>query len=465
MSLFRSATRRPTLLAATAILAGWSAGVAFAQPTHHHHHQPAADAAPAPGDAMPDSGGKTDTAKPMVADDEIAAVVDGNVITKRDVDNRGRLFAMSTGLPLSEEVLARLRPQITRQLIDERLKMREILNRKIIISTKEIAGTIDDIEKRNGMEPGSLRRRLSGLGVDFNTLVDQVRVQLGWSHVLRQELADRARISEDDIEQREAALKTEDGQPEWNIGEIFVPIEDPAHQNDAQTFAATVIKQLRAGAPFAVVAAEFSQDQSALEGGARGWVGADSLDPQVVSLLNEMPVGAISDPVRVAGGYEIVTLRGKRTVGHQMANILSLRQAFFPFTSALNPQAPTPQQRDTLVKAAALSKSAHDCGAIEAANAANGNIRPANPGEVEADRLNPAMRAVVDKLAINEASRPLVSGDGIAVLMVCARDQKNLATQSREEIADQLLGERVEMASRQLLRELHRRSVIEIRNS
>ena len=112
-----------------------------------------------------------------------------------------------------------------------------------------------------------------------------------------------------------------------------------------------------------------------------------------------------------------------------------------------------------------LTKSAHDCGAIEAANAANGNIRPANPGEVEADRLNPAMRAVVDKLAVGEASRPLVSGDGIAVLMVCARDQKNLATQSREEIADQLLGERVEMASRQLLRELHRRSVIEIRNS
>ena len=73
-----------------------------------------------------------------------------------------------------------------------------------------------------------------------------------------------------------------------------------------------------------------------------------------------------------------------------------------------------------------------------------------------------SIRAVVDKLAINEPSRPLVSGDGIAVLMVCSRDEKNLATQSREEIADQLLGERVEMASRQLLRELHRRSVIEI---
>ena len=57
----------------------------------------------------------------MAPGEKIVAVVNGDVITNGDVENRGRLFALSTGLPVTPEVLDRLRPQVTRQLIDERL--------------------------------------------------------------------------------------------------------------------------------------------------------------------------------------------------------------------------------------------------------------------------------------------------------------------------------------------------------
>ena len=50
-----------------------------------------------------------------------------------------RLFALSTGLPMSQEVLDRLKPQITRQLIDERLRMQEVQRRHIVIPDKAIA--------------------------------------------------------------------------------------------------------------------------------------------------------------------------------------------------------------------------------------------------------------------------------------------------------------------------------------
>ena len=50
----------------------------------------------------------------------IAAVVNGDVISAGDVFSRARLFALSTGLPMSQDVLDRLVPQVRRQLIDER---------------------------------------------------------------------------------------------------------------------------------------------------------------------------------------------------------------------------------------------------------------------------------------------------------------------------------------------------------
>ena len=43
----------------------------------------------------------------------IVAVVNGDVISNVDVNNRTRLFALSTGLPMSPDVLDRLKPQIT----------------------------------------------------------------------------------------------------------------------------------------------------------------------------------------------------------------------------------------------------------------------------------------------------------------------------------------------------------------
>ena len=407
------------------------------------------------------------TAKPAAAvvlpSERIVAIVNGEVISQADVENRGRLFAMSTGLPVNPEVLTRLRLQVTQQLIDERLRLQEEQRRKIVVTDKEIATSIDDIEKRNGMEAGNLRRKLGEQGVALRTLIDQVRVQIGWSRVLRDELGDKLDISDADVADQMAQIKAQTGQPEFRVSEVFLPIEDPSKAGDTQRFADTIIQQLRAGAPFGVVAAQFSQSQTALQGGDLGWLRPNQLDPQVASLVAEMPEGAISNPVRVPGGVSIVSLRGKREVGHDMATVISLRQVFLPFVGALNVAAPSEQQKKQLETAHSLSAGVHSCDAMEAANKSAGAVRPADPGEVRLETLSPQMRTLLGGMQPGQASRPLVSPDGIAVLMICAREQKDLAETSKQEISNRLLNDRVELVSRQLVRDLRRRAVIDQR--
>ena len=457
--------RRITLpaLAALAI-----SGPALAQ-QHHRHKQGTDQAQSASAATGSDAAGPVQTPARATArgqsEDDIVVVVNGQPITHRDVDDRGRLFALSTGLPISEDVLSRLRPQITRQLIDEKLRMQEIQQRHINVPIEQIAKSIDGIEQRNGMAKNALRDRLAKDQVSMTTLIDQIRVQLAWSSVLREQLGERARVTSAEIRQRQDSLKRSSGEPEYELSEIFVPVEDPKNSADALRFSNIIIQQLHEGAPFAIAAAQFSQSQTALDGGSIGWVQADTLDPQVVSVVNRMPIGAISDPVRVAGGYEIVTLAGRRQVGRQMTTVLDLRQAFVPFTTPLNPQTPTAQQQAALARAVTLSKTAHDCDQIAAANKEFGEHRPSDPGAVQLDRLNPQMAHVLEPLAVNEPSHPLVSGDGIDVIMVCSRTEKNLADLDTGQIADQLLSERVEMISRQLNRDLHRRAVIDMRSS
>src|SRR5690348_10963171 len=101
----------------------------------------------------------------------IVAVVNGDVVSNTDVDNRTRLFALSTGLPLTQEVLDRLKQQITRQLIDEKLRMQEIQRRHIVIGDKPIAEAIREIEARNNLPQGALLQRLGATGIGRRTLI------------------------------------------------------------------------------------------------------------------------------------------------------------------------------------------------------------------------------------------------------------------------------------------------------
>lgn len=429
-----------------------------------HEDKPAEDKRPVEVPDAPVAAPTLAPVDPGTITDSIYAVVNGEVVTQRDIDNRARLFALSAGLAPSPEVMARLRGQIGGELINDRLRLQEIQRRKIVVPDIDVANAIAEIEKRNGLPAGGLRARLEGQGVDFSAMISQVRAQLGWTRVLRQHLADRAKIDIADIEREEALLRAQKGQAQYRVSEIFISAEDPTRMGEARRFADTVISQLRQGAPFGIVAAEFSQSQTALQGGDLGWVRPDQLDPQVAALINAMPISAVSNPIEVAGGYSIVTVHERRTVGEDLANVLTLRQTFFAFDTKLDPAAPTEQQKSQLAKATAFAHSVHECKAMESENAAQGNHRPADPGELREDRLNANMREVLSALAINQASRPLVTPDGILVVMVCKREQRNLAEVTREDIANRLLQERVELASRQLQQDLRRRALIDQRS-
>ncbi len=399
-----------------------------------------------------------------VGGEKIVAVVNGDVITSGDVENRGRLFALTTGLPITPDVIARLRPQISKQLVDERLRLQEVQRRKVSVSDREIADSIGEIEQRNNMQKGQLSANLAGKGVAFRTLIDQVRVQLGWTRVLRQELGARAEVTDADVQDQTKRFEANVGKPEYRVGEIFIPVEDPAKQADVQKFADTVIAQLRAGAPFPVIAAQFSQAQTALQGGDLGWVRASQLDPPVAEIVRQMPENAISNPVPVPGGIAIVTLRGKREAGRETGTMLNLRQAFFPFVGSVNPRAPTEQQRKMVEQAQAVSRAVHSCADVEAANTRAGTVRPANPGDVRLETVgSPPLRALLAGLQPGVASKPVVTAEGVAVIMVCSREQKAAGAPTKEEVGSRVLNERIELTSRQLQRDLRRRAVLDER--
>jgi peptidyl-prolyl cis-trans isomerase SurA len=395
----------------------------------------------------------------------IVAVVNGDVITSFDLESRRRLFAITAGLPLTPAVLDRLTAQVTRLLIDEKLRQQEAIRRRIGATDQEVAEAVARVEQQTNQPPGSLRATLARQGIDIRALYAQLRAQIAWGKVVRQQLGAQAQLSEEEVRERLRELEAATGQPEFLVSEIFIAIDDPAQEAEARRTATSLIEQLRAGAPFAAVAAQFSQAQSAENGGDLGWVRLGQLEPEVDALLTQMPPGAISTPIRTAGGLTIVTLRQRREVGRDLATLVTVRQLFLPFDAPLNPQAPTAQQIATLQAAQRVSETVRSCAQMDEAARQLRSPRPADPGqEIRLDAQPGPIRQVLEGLRPGEPTRPLISPDGITVLMLCSRRVENLAAPNPEAVALSILRERADLVSRQMMRDLRRRADIDLRS-
>lgn len=391
----------------------------------------------------------------------IAAVVNGQVITTQDVASRARLLAISMGMHPTPDVLQRLAPQVAKQLIDQSLQQQEIDKLNINVSDQDVADAISHIEQGNNIPAGGLQSKLESAGVPYNTLLAQIRTGIGWQKVLHQVLGPGLQPTPGDLAAQKAALQASLGATRYHLAEIFVPVTDPSDETPAKNFANTVIAQLHQGAPFPVVAAQFSQAQTALSGGDLGFVQLNQLDPQVAATVQSMPVGAISNPIRVPGGYEIVSLVDKHDIGDQMQTILDIRQAYGQYAQPVTGGQLSPAQIDFITKFMNKAQTAKSCSDIEALNAAYGNVHPANPGPVNLATVTPpAFQQILSSLALNTLSRPLVEAAGVSVVMICNKTQEKAQLPPDDQITNMIIDRRVTLESQQMMDQLRHRSVI-----
>lgn len=391
----------------------------------------------------------------------VVAVVNGQVITSQDILARARLLALSVGMTPAPEVVARLEPQVTKQLIDQTLQQQEINKLGITVSAQELADAISHIEQSNGLPPDGLQKRLAAAGVPYATLLSQIRTNLGWQKVLHKVLGPGLEPTPGDLAAQKTALKASLDETQYHLAEIFIPVTDPSDEATAHNFASTVIGQLRQGAPFPIVAAQFSQSQTALQGGNLGFLPLNRLDPQVAATVQNMPVGAISDPIRVPGGYDIVQLIAKHDIGNQMQTVLNMRQAYGQYPQPVSGGQLSQVQINFITSFMSKAQHLNSCQGVTALNAAYGNIRPANPGPVNLATVTPpAFQQVLATLPLDTVSRPLVESAGVSVVMICSRTLEKPQLPSDQDIANMIVEQRVELESSQMMDQLRHRSVI-----
>ncbi len=394
------------------------------------------------------------------------AIVNGDVITDTDIDQRMGLVLAANGNRVSEEERPRLRLQVLRNLIDEKLQVQEARSNDITITDDEVERAFARVGQNFKRAPAEFEKFLRDAGSSPSSLKQQIRGELAWNRVLRRKVEPFVNVGDEEVQSVVDKLNAAKGKDEFHVGEIFLSAT-PETIAQVEADAARIVQQIRGGASFVAYARQFSEASTAGVGGDLGWVRAEQLNdavaPVVTTLVPGSPVTSISDPVRVPGGVAIMALIEKRQFlsADPAAALLSLKQM-----SLALPEGTTREQGEAkLQEFQAATQNMGGCGAVEAVAKRIG-AEVATNDALRLKDLPPALQDIMSKLSIGQATPAFGSSrEGLRVLVLCGRDDTQTQAQAPnfEQIYAQMNDDRVNMRARRYLRDLRRDAIVDYR--
>jgi peptidyl-prolyl cis-trans isomerase SurA len=390
------------------------------------------------------------------------AIVNGTVITRTEVDHRVAIIKLASGGEIPAEELPRLRQQVLRNLVDEVLQIQAAEQADIKVTQREVDQYFARYaESQFKQTPEQLAAFLRSAGSSADTLKRQIHGEMAWSRLQRNRIEPFVNVSEEEVEAVINRLNAAKGTQEFKVSEIFLSAT-PETAAETRANAARIVQQLRSGASFLAYARQFSEASTAALGGDLGWVRAAQLPEALAAVVQTMPVGAVSDPVAIPGGFSVVAVTDTRQVltADPRDAILSLKQMTIPLPAG-GTRAQLEEKAQTLVR---TTQSMGGCGGAEAAAATIGAEVITND-QVRVRDLPPPLQPTLLALGIGQATQPFgSSAERVSVLILCGRDDPDPAgALSFEQVYNQLAETRVNLRARRFLRDLRRDAVVDYR--
>ena len=389
------------------------------------------------------------------------ALVNGDVVTDTDVEQRLALVVAANGGKVAPEEKERLRNQVLRNLIDEKLQIQEAKAKEITIGDKDVDETFGRVAKNFKLPANKFEGYLRERGASSATLRQQIKAELAWSRLMRRRVEPFVNVGDDEVQQVITRMEAAKGKKEFHLAEVFLAAPTGADASQ-MAVAENIVKQVRGGASFVAYARQFSEAASASVGGDLGWMRSEQLPDAVAPVVEALKPGQVSEPVRVAGGIQVVALIDERRV--LVANpgdaTLSLKQLSIEFKGAMNEGAAAA----AVAKMQEAGRTMGGCGGADKAAKAIGAEISTND-QLRLKDMPEALRAIVGKLRVGETTPPFGSrSEGIRMLVLCGRDDSAAPKPpSFDEIYGQLNDQRVALASRRYLRDLRRDAIVDYR--
>jgi len=252
--------------------------------------------------------------------DGVAAIVNEGVVLKSQLHDQTNSIIQRAAR--SDPPLQLPPPDILREQLLERLIMQEIQLQRaerigLQISDQTLNQAIERLAQSNGLRFEDMPARLAEDGSDYATFREELRAEMTLDQLRQIDVGRLINVSPREIENCIADLEGNVAvDSDYNLSHILVTLPESASASevsDIQAKVADIYEQLQGGADFGEMAIRHSNAQTALEGGALGWMKGSELPTIYTDVVVSLVSGEVSTPFRSASSYHIVKVNDMRS--------------------------------------------------------------------------------------------------------------------------------------------------------
>jgi peptidyl-prolyl cis-trans isomerase SurA len=406
--------------------------------------------------------------RPVIVLDRIVAVVNDEVITRNDLDERVKLAYIQlqrAGTPSpARDVLEK---QLLDRLISDRVQLQFAKETGLRVDDAELDRAIGRIAEENKITIAQLRQTLEKDGVPLAKFREDIRNEIVTARLREREVDNRIVVTDGEIDN---FLKTQEvqtgGGDEYNLSHILVTVPENASPEQIQirrARAEQALAQVKGGTDFRQVAASFSDASDALQGGSMGWRDANRLPALFTDALQKLQPGGVTDLLRSANGFHLLKLNDRRGSGSapvivnqtRVRHILIKTNELVSEEEARRRLVGLKERLDNKVDFAELARAHSE----DASSVKGGDLGWISPGDTV-----PEFERAMSALKTGEVSVPVKSPFGWHLIQVLERRNEDMSKERQRLNARMALRARKSDESYQeWVRQLRDKAYVELR--
>ena len=404
-----------------------------------------------------------------LSSDFIVAVVGSEPITNLEVNQRAQgveaqLRQQGQRPPLREQLLR----EVLDQLIQERAELQWANEIGVQVTDADVSKAEENAAERAQMSLEQLRSQLERSGAMLKQWRQEMRNQLILQRLHEREVIPRIRPTDQEIDQflRERNQQLE-GRQELNLAQILVAVPDnatPQQISQSEAQARDLLKRAQGGEDFALLAQASASATDRATGGVMGMRPQERYPTLFVEAVRQQPVGAIVGPVRSGAGFHILKVV-ERKAGDSAATVVQTRARHILLRPGGQMSVTVARAELTRMKQS-IERGQADFAQLarersqDGSASAGGDLGWANPG-----MFVPEFEEVMNRLALQEISEPLVSRFGVHLIQVLERRKTEMSVREQREQARNALREsKYEETLQTWMQEVRGRAYVEFRD-
>lgn len=248
------------------------------------------------------------------------ASVNGVMITQARFDSamtpyQQQIAAMGEGA-VTDEQLTQIKTRVLENLIGTELLYQESMKSGIKVEEKEITATFDE-QKAQFSSEAEFKDALKQYNFSDSAFKDQIKVGLTIQHFIDNKFTSNTTISDEEVKKYYDENPSSFQEPEQlRASHIMVMVDssaDQAKKDEAKKKIEQILQKLKAGADFAALAKEVSEDTYTKDnGGDLDYFYKGQMVQAFEDAAFSLKPGETSDVVETEYGYHIIKVTGKK---------------------------------------------------------------------------------------------------------------------------------------------------------